>query len=428
MNESSLDSVLRDMDVLTPAWVEEQIAETSAIWECCSSGALQQGRRYSRTEQGERERAYDSALEAVERRYEMSPNTAGGKDGRVEQTILLFSRFAAEAMDLPKDAIDLLTHDFLPVGVELGQRARRFDATLSSGEIIQAARNAWTACGLQPLLGERVELTPAIFGYSMIYPYSDNHLDDQTIDGFDKQLFSQRFRRRLCGELVAAETTRERSLWNLISLIEGQYPRELFPRVFESLLHIHRAQEQSIEQLTARPVWDSEALLHLSCAKGGTSVLADACLVRGSLTTQESPFAFEWGVLLQLGDDLQDLHDDRRRGSQTLFTQAAASGKPLDEVTLQLFRFAQKVGQRMDQLRGGTPTLKQLLKMSWQSLILRAIADSHGFFSSAFLIEAEPRSPFRFEFLRSRTDRLANQRGLYAAVFDDFLQADGHSQ
>jgi len=413
------------MDVLNPAWVEDQIAETSALWERCSSGAVQEGRRYSRTEQSERERAYDNALEAVERRYQRTTqNTAAGQNGQVEQTIFLFSRFAAEAMDLPKDAIDLLTHDFLPVGVELGQRARRFDPTLSIGEIIQAARNAWTACGLQPLLGERVELTPAIFGYSMIYPYSDNHLDDQTIDGSAKRLFSQRFRRRLCGEVLVAETARERFLWNLISLIEGQYPRELFPRVFESLLHIHRAQEQSIEQLAEEAAWDSAALLRLSCAKGGTSVLADACLVRGSLTTEESRFAFEWGVLLQLGDDLQDLHDDQRRGSQTLFTQAAASGKPLDEVTLQLFRFAQKVGQRMDQLCYGTPTLKRLLKTSWQSLILRAIADSHGFFSAAFLTEAEPSSPFRFEFLRSRTDRLASQRGLYAAIFDDFLQAE----
>jgi hypothetical protein len=416
------------MDVLNTAWVEDQIAETSVIWERCSSGAVQQDRPYSRTEQSERERAYDNALEAVERRHQrMSQNTAAGKNGRVEQTIFLFSRFAAEAMDLPKDAIDLLTHDFLPVGVELGQRARRFDPTLSIGEIIQASRNAWTACGLQPLLGERVELTPAIFGYSMIYPYSDNHLDDQTIDGFAKRIFSQRFRRRLCGELVAAETRRERCLWNLISLIEGQYPRELFPRVFESLLLIHRAQEQSIEQLAEEAVWDSESLLRLSCAKGGTSVLADACLVRGSLTTEESRFAFEWGVLLQLGDDLQDLHDDQRRGSKTLFTQVAASGKPLDEVTLQLFRFAQKVGQRMDHLRCGTPTLKQLLKTSWESLILRAIADSHEFFSPAFLAEAEPRSPFRFEFLRSRTDRLASQRGLYAAIFDDFLQEDLHA-
>jgi len=342
------------MNVLSPAWVDDQIAETSAIWERCSSGAVQQGRRYSRTEQSERERAYDNALEAVEGRYQrISQNTLAEKNHRVEQTILLFSRFAAEAMDLPKDAIDLLTHDFLPVGVELGQRARRFDPTLSSGEVIQAARNAWTACGLQPLLGERVELTPAIFGYSMIYPYSDNHLDDQTIDGLAKQLFSQRFRRRLCGELVPPETGREQSLWNLISLIEGQYPRELFPRVFESLLHIHRAQEQSIEQLVEESVWDSVALLRLSCAKGGTSVLADACLVRGSLTTEESRFAFEWGVLLQLGDDLQDLHDDQRRGSKTLFTQVAASGKPLDAVTLQLFRFAQKVGQRMDSYPAG---------------------------------------------------------------------------
>jgi len=138
------------MDVLNPAWVEDQIAETCAIWERCSSGAVQQGRRYSRAEQGERERAYDNALKAVERRYQRNSHTAVGKNSQVEQTIFLFSRFAAEAMDLPKDAIDLLTHDFLPIGVELGQRARRFDPTLSIAEITR----------LRATLGQLADFSP----------------------------------------------------------------------------------------------------------------------------------------------------------------------------------------------------------------------------------------------------------------------------
>ena len=57
----------------------------------------------------------------------------------------------------------------------------------------------------------------------------------------------------------------------------------------------------------------------MSCAKGGTSVLADACMARGWLNEEESRFAFDWGVLLQLGDDLQDVREDMQRGSMTLF-------------------------------------------------------------------------------------------------------------
>ena len=61
--------------------------------------------------------------------------------------------------------------------------------------------------------------------------------------------------------------------------------------------------------------------------------------------------------------------------------------------------------------------------MSWRSLIIRAVADSHDFFSPAFLEEAERFSPFRFGFLRARQERLACRQGLYAMLFDAFLEA-----
>ena len=186
----------------------------------------------------------------------------------------------------------MLTQEFLPVGTELARRARRFDADLGMGEIIQAARNAWTACGLQPLLGRTVTLTPSIFGYSLMYPYSDNYLDDDAIPAETKRRFSQRFRRRLLGEPLQAANDRERAIWDLIALVEMQYPRTRFPRVFECLLAIHQAQERSINQLAMADSGAHTEVLHLSCAKGGTSVLADACLARGSLNKPESQFAF----------------------------------------------------------------------------------------------------------------------------------------
>ena len=76
----------------------------------------------------------------------------------------------------------------------------------------------------------------------------------------------------------------------------------------------------------------------------------------------------------------------------------------------------------MDQLPDGTEVFKELLKMSWRSLILRAVADSHHFFSPEFVQEAELRSPFRFEFLRARQERLAGRQGLYAMLFDALIE------
>ena len=75
-------------------------------------------------------------------------------------------------------------------------------------------------------------------------------------------------------------------------------------------------------------------------------------MARGWMSEEESRFSFAWGVLLQLGDDLQDLHEDMQRGSVTLFTQAAAMGIPLDALVVQLLNFSDRVASQMDELEG----------------------------------------------------------------------------
>jgi hypothetical protein len=230
----------------------------------------------------------------------------------------------------------------------------------------------------------------------------------------------------------------ERAVWALVEMVEGQYPRAQFPQVFESMLAIHQAQEESIAQLTRksarlrlpwpvqrgwlRPRLDgapaAERILAISCAKGGTSVLADACLARGWVNHQESRLAFDWGALLQLGDDLQDVREDLRNGSATLFTRAVAEGEPLDAMVCQLLNYAERVGAEMDEFAHGSPALKNLLRKSWRSLIVAAIANAREFFTPALVREIETTAQFRFSFLARRHKRVSRRNGLYANVFD----------
>ena len=405
------------------SWVEAQVAQTIELWSGSAASPAQSGPRYSLNEQGKREAAYDEGLRAVEREARRAPRSKAQRLRTQDRITAAFARFSALALDLEDDAIQLLTDDFLPVGTKLARWATRFDPNLSRADIIQACRNAWTACGLQPLLGQPVQITPSILGYSLLYPYSDNYLDREDVSTGAKLRFSERFRQRLRGDTVPAQSPREAALWTLVQLIETEYPRVRYPQVFDCLLAIHRAQEQSIAQQKCIGDCDGLELLRMSCAKGGSSVLADACLAHGSLSEEESRFAFEWGVLLQLGDDLQDVHEDIERGSLTLFSLAAAAGQPLDGLVKQLLGFSARVADRMDNLRNGTALLKGLLRMSWRSLIIEAVAQSHEFFSPEFLEEAERCSPFRFEFLRARRKRLAGRQGLYAMLFDAFLEA-----
>lgn len=403
------------------SWVEVQVEDTVKLWQSCATRKPLPVRAYSRSDQRSRERAYDRALAEVEREAHAKPATPADRAATRARTITCFARFSAEALDLDTTATDLLTEDFLPVGTGLARWARSFDPDLGNEEIVQACRNAWTACGLQPLFGAPIELTPSILAYSLLYPYTDNYLDQPTISASDKHHFSGRFRQRLRGKLIEAGNQHESALWALVSLIEGQFSRALHPAVYESLLAIHQAQEDSIAQLGPLSSCSAAQLLQLSCAKGGTSVLADACLARGWLTPQEARFAFHWGVLLQFGDDLQDIREDMRRGSSTLFSRATVLGIPFDHLADQLLSFSECIASEMDTLPNGSPMLRNLLRMSWRSLIVNAIAGSHRFFNRAYLAELEQSSPFRFKFLRARRKRLSRRRGLYECLFEAFL-------
>jgi hypothetical protein len=404
-------------------WVEAQTAQFIAVWEDCAARPWQCGPRYSRKEQRKREKAYDEGLRTVEREARKTPRTREERLEAQRRIVAAFPRFAAIALGLEGEAIQLLTGGFLPAGTQFARWTRSFDPALSVADTIQACRNVWTACGLQPLLGEPMGITPSILGYSLLYPYSDNYLDHESVSTAEKLEFSARFERRLRGERLTIRNHREAAVWTMVQLIEEEYPRPRYPQVFECLLAIHRAQERSIAQLRGCGPCDDRELLQVSLAKGGTSVLADACLAHGWLNEAESRCSFEWGALLQLGDDLQDVREDLRRGSSTLFTRAAAAGKPLDSLALQLLNFSERVADRINRLPNGPAALKDLLRMSWRSLTLMAVADAQEFFTSEFLAEIEPSSSFRFGFLRDRNSRFKGRKGLYEVLVDAFLEA-----
>jgi hypothetical protein len=406
--------------------IETYTTLAAAEWRQCSLRSLPAGRHYSPREQQKHEKAYDAAQRQVERAMKRAPRNRSQRLATQDRILDAFAEFSATALDLPDEAVQLITRDFLPVGTALARWAHLFDPALTMAEIVQACRNAWTVCGLQPLLGERAQITPAIVGYSLLYPYSDNFLDRGDLSTFEKLRFSSRFRQRLQGHEIAPLNELEAAVWALIALIEGQYSRLVYPQVYACLLAIHQAQEESIAQLS--PDCSDEDLLRLSCAKGGSSTATDGCLVRGWLLPDEFRFSFDWGALLQLGDDLQDVREDLQRASATLFTRAIHQGRPLDSLVAQLLNFSQSVSNRMDHLADGNQTLRELLKMSWQSLIIGAVAEIPAFFSPAGLAELERRSPFRFHFLRQRNQRLKSTRGLYTILFAALLESRTNSE
>jgi hypothetical protein len=418
-------------------WVKAHVERTLDLWNRCAALKPSASTQYTRPEQKTREKAYDRGIREVEDEVKNRPLTPAERaaqqirgprrqvlvDGVEDRLIANFGRFATTALGLEDKAVRMITDDFIPLGTELARWTRRFDPAMTKTDIVQACRNAWTAGGLQPLLGRPTELTPSILAYSLMYPYTDNYLDRADIPREAKAQFSARFRERLRGDVPPPANEREAALWLLVAMVEAEYPREIYPQVHESLLAIHAAQERSIVQLKNGGRATDADVLDISCEKGGTSVLADAFLARGVLSEAEARFAFDWGVLLQLGDDLQDLRDDLARESATLFTRAVRRRQPLDSLVGQLLAFSSHVAAGMDSLPHATPMLRALLPMSWRSLIVEAVADAREFFTRPFLRELDTTSPFRLKFLRKRHKRLRRRRGMYESVFDTLVES-----
>jgi hypothetical protein len=389
-------------------------------------------RTFTPAEQASREIHLDHLLHTVEAELRDVPRTRSERRSARSRVTSAFTDFAKYCLDFDDTHLELLLNDgFSAVATQLARQARQFDPGVSASDIFQASRNAWTACGLQVLLGRDMRLTPSIFAYSMLYPYTDNYLDDPATSRSAKLAFSERFRRRLDGDAPAPFNDREATIWRLVELIEEEYARADWPEVYDSLLAIHRAQENSVRLLRSGSSAAGVDILKLSFEKGGASVLADAYLVAGSLSPEEAQFAFDWGVLLQLADDLQDLQQDLREGILTIFTQAAARA-PLDSLTTDTLNFGHRVMSQVDRMPSNHSaynavaarhkSLAEMIRMSCSLLLIWSAGESAKLYTNRYLAELETHSPFRFAPLTEKRKKLARWTSPLARLFESFLE------
>ena len=289
------------------------------------------------------------------------------------------------------------------------RQAKAFDGNLADEDLLQALRNLWVLHALQLLLDEPPSLSPAGFAYSMLYPCTDNCLDDPAYSPERKRRLGRWLECRLAGERALAPDFRAGQIDRLITMIEGCYPRMTFPEVYLSLRAIHRAQLCSLEQQCPLHVQDSVTLLRITLAKGGSSVLTDGYLVNGRLGEAETEFAFAYGVLLQLMDDLQDFEIDAANGHSTLVTQAVASDR-LETIIARFWAFTQAVLRNPRWFAAPRfSSLKSLIEDNCRLFVLHLVARNQRRLSQQFVRDLETISPFRFSYLATRQDSLAGQ-------------------
>lgn len=295
-----------------------------------------------------------------------------------------------------------VTEDFI-------KEAEEFDPSMDVMDVFQAIRNVWIMNSIQILYGMEVKLTPSIFAYSMLYPYSDNYLDDSNISTNDKIEFNNRFGNWLLGLDDTPINKNEEHIKALVQKIEDEYNRDDYPEVYESLLYIHKAQVESLKQQKNKTIPYERDILGISFEKGGASLLADGYLVRGKLNEDEMNFCFGYGIFLQIIDDLQDIEEDLANNHMTIVSQLGKEYQ-LDKLVNKLFVFIDEfflnetIFTSSDAIR-----LKQVIEDCSNIMIFEAISNNKKRFSKDYIKEIESDSYVRFSYLKKIKDKFKKE-------------------
>lgn len=320
---------------------------------------------------------------------------ASGRDSDKEKMALAAGKtFMEKTIGISSWAADtLFSEAYLTCSEAFVKRAKKVAPDLSMVGLFQALRNLWTMNSMQIYLEHPIQLTDAMFAYSMLYPLTDNYLDNPERSKAEKLNFNGRFRLKIKTGKADEFTAEESQIFEMIDLIAGDYDRGTYPMVYQSLLAILDGQNMSLFQQDSPGPYQKD-ILGISIYKGGSSVLADAYLIKGSLTPEQERFAFYYGVLLQFADDLQDLKTDAKDGHATIFNLQVKHGN-LEAVASKYLNlmtcfFETIFVPTTDQ----ATALKEIMFKSLELLVFSALIDQRRYLSNGFLSQVKQANCF----------------------------------
>jgi hypothetical protein len=394
------------------------------LWWECDASLPDLGPLYTRQAQSQNEKHLLEFLGQVDRMLSNPPRSREEAQAGQVRLGAGFRYLAEQALGFTAGLLDLLpAQTFSDASKEFMHTARTFDPRLSGEDIYQAGRNVWTAHGLQWLLGLPVQITPSILAYSLLYPYTDNYLDDPGIPVAAKLAFNERFRRRLAGEALVPANAQEQVIFDLVAMIEKEYSRGDDPAVFESLLDIQHAQTRSLNLMRGAAASGEVDVLGLSFYKGGTSVLADGYLVSGSLNEAQRQYTYGHGIFAQLLDDMEDVEQDSQAGRLTIYSQPAGHW-PLDALANRTFQFGHSILMGLACFEVEQP-VRELIRRGAEQLLIDAIGRMDRSYSGAYVSALEAHSPFRFSFLKAQRNRFLRRFGSQRKLMETVILFPG---
>ena len=400
--------------------VRQFIDHFAQIWEESPDHFPSFPKVYSPEEKAERERNYEQFQSKVRELQNRKKLQQVRKDPG-QSFFPMFKAFLETVFDFEKDHLQvILSDEFKNVSKDFFYKAREFGPELSPENIYQGMRNVWIMNGIQLMKDVPVKITPSVFAYSMIYPYSDNLLDDPTLSSFEKEIFSSCFNRRLHGEDLVPTTFTESQLYKLVEMFEEEFPRFDFPEVYESLYAIQKGQTNSLNMHFDRELTD-ENTLEICFEKGGASVLADGFLVAGRLSREQQQALFGYGVYLQLLDDIQDVREDAKASTKTMY-----SCMPVDSLgrfVNRTIHFGRKALEEMKHFEGtGNDKFIDLMNRSIEAMIIESVGLFPSSYTDEYLDELEKYSPISFAFVRRKREQSKSQRFAFFQKYFDMAK------
>lgn len=284
---------------------------------------------------------------------------------------------------------------------EFISRTRSFCSKINNDEIFQALRNLWAMLVYQFITLGDIKLTKSIFAYSMLYPCTDNYIDDKDITYEEKEIFNDNILKRLFGYKVESENYEFQRVCRLIHMIEQEYPRLEYSFIYDAMIYMQKAQQLSLKQQVNTKALNEKELLDISIEKGGLSVLIHGYLVKGKIDNSDVEFLYAFGVLLQICDDIQDIKEDLNNGHYTLATKVGERWK-LDILTNNLFSFCKTVFGELNKSKNlNCSWIYEIMELKIYNMIIFAVYSSRYMYSKEYVKNIMKNFPYTIFYLKT---------------------------
>lgn len=352
--------------------------------------------RVSGEEKKENEALIEEASRKMQERMQQRPETGELQELWERETELELKEFLKREriLSLLEWMSEKMLNEFERETKRFVGKVKGFDETLKPEQIWQAMRNYLIYAMIVEMQGEKQNAKDPILAYSLLYPYTDNYIDNGKVLREEKERYNRMIQKKLLGEKAAAENPLEEKTCRLLDMILDAYTGRAKAKVAGTLLSLLEAQSCSIGQLQTG--MGEECVLEISVWKGGTSVLTDYLLAADDWMEEEEKFYLKFGFILQLVDDLQDIEEDGKAGSHTLMTDAAGY-KQLQERVNRLLWFTWNV---IGEFEPRKSRLKGFILKNCVSISLLAAVTNARFFSKEYIKALEPYLPVSGEFIK----------------------------